>query len=44
MVMAETTQVQLETDVRDDLRARKVGNETYTDVVRRLLEEKDDES
>jgi len=33
-----TTTIPIQSDVRDRLRAEKVGNETYTDVIERLLE------
>jgi 5-methylcytosine-specific restriction endonuclease McrA len=39
MATAETTSIPIESDVRDDLRAEKQGNETYTEVIRRLLKE-----
>ena len=35
-VMAQTT-IPIESDTRDKLRAEKVGNETYTEVIERLL-------
>lgn len=38
--MARTT-IPIDSDIRDRLRARKVGDETYSDVIRRLLEETD---
>jgi len=34
--MADTT-IPIDSDVRDDLRGEKVGNETYSDVIARLL-------
>jgi predicted CopG family antitoxin len=37
--MAEKTTILLEKPVRDRLRAEKVGNETYNEVIERLLEE-----
>jgi predicted CopG family antitoxin len=39
MSMAGKTTIPIESDTRDDLRARKRGNETYTDVIERLLTE-----
>lgn len=33
----QRTQVGLDPDLRDELRAEKVGGETYDDVVERLL-------
>lgn len=30
--------IPIDSDVRDRLRAQKIGNETYTDVIKRLLE------
>jgi len=36
--MADTT-IPIDSDVRDNLRGRKQGNETYSDVITRLLEE-----
>jgi len=33
------TSIPIDEDVRDDLRAEKVGGETYSDVITRLLEE-----
>jgi predicted CopG family antitoxin len=35
--MGNTT-IPIDSDVRDNLRAAKVGNETYSDVITRLLE------
>ncbi len=35
--MADTT-IPIESDTRDRLRAEKVGNETYSDVIDRLIE------
>lgn len=35
--MADTT-IPIKSDVRDDLRAEKVGSETYSEVITRLLE------
>jgi len=35
--MADTT-IPIDSDVRDDLRAEKVGNETYSEVIERLIE------
>jgi predicted CopG family antitoxin len=35
--MADTT-IPIDSDVRDELRAEKVGNETYSDVIERLIE------
>lgn len=32
------TSIPIDSDVRDDLRAEKHGNETYSDVISRLLE------
>jgi predicted CopG family antitoxin len=39
--MAEKTTILLEKPVRDELRAEKVGNETYNEVIQRLLEDND---
>jgi predicted CopG family antitoxin len=36
--MGNTT-IPIDRDVRDNLRAEKVGNETYSDVITRLLED-----
>jgi len=38
--MADTT-IPIEGDTRDRLRAAKVGGETYSDVINRLLDEAD---
>jgi predicted CopG family antitoxin len=38
-----TTTIPIDSDVRDNLRAAKVGNETYSDVITRLLTEDTDE-
>jgi predicted CopG family antitoxin len=35
--MADTT-IPIDSDVRDRLRGEKVGNETYSDVITRLLD------
>ena len=35
--MTERTRLPISPDVRDQLRARKVGGETYDDVILRLL-------
>jgi predicted CopG family antitoxin len=40
--MGNTT-IPIDPDVRDNLRAEKVGNETYSDVITRLLEDDTDE-
>jgi len=32
------TSIPIDAEVRDHLRAEKVGGETYSDVIRRLLE------
>lgn len=37
--MPEKTMIELYADTRDQLRAEKVGGETYDDVINRLLEE-----
>ena len=39
--MSEKTTIQIDSDVRDTLRALKKGNETYTDVITRLIDEND---
>jgi predicted CopG family antitoxin len=39
--MADKTTILLEKPVRDELRAEKVGNETYNEVIERLLEDND---
>jgi len=36
-VTADTT-IPIESDVRDELRGEKIGNETYSDVIIRLIE------
>lgn len=36
--MADTT-IPIESDTRDRLRGEKVGNETYTETIERLLDE-----
>jgi len=38
--MADTT-IPIDSDVRDRLRGCKVGNETYSDVITRLIENND---
>jgi predicted CopG family antitoxin len=38
-----TTTIPIDPDVRDNLRAEKVGNETYSDVITRLLDNDGDE-
>lgn len=38
--MADTT-IPIASDVRDQLRAEKVGNETYSEVITRLLNQHD---
>ncbi|UBF23287.1 hypothetical protein M1M40_gp09 [Halorubrum tailed virus 29] len=38
--MADTT-IPIASDTRDRLRAQKVGNETYSDVIERLIDEED---
>lgn len=38
--MGKTT-IPIKSDVRDRLRGRKVGDETYSDVIERLLENTD---
>jgi len=38
--MADTT-IPIASDVRDRLRAEKVGNETYSEVITRLLNQHD---
>ena len=37
--MVDRTTIPLDPPTRDDLRAAKVGGETYDDVIRRLLAE-----
>jgi len=37
--MGYDTRIPLDSETRDDLRAEKVGTETYDDVIRRLLED-----
>ena len=39
--MADTT-IPIESDTRDRLRGQKVGDETYTDVINRLIDEVND--
>ena len=36
-----TTTIPIDSDTRDRLRAEKVGNETYSDVIDRLIDEHD---
>jgi len=38
--MADTT-IPIDSDVRDRLRGEKVGSETYSDVITRLLDNND---
>jgi len=38
--MADTT-IPIDSDVRDRLRGEKVGDETYSDVITRLLDNND---
>jgi len=38
--MADTT-IPIDSDVRDRLRAAKVGDDTYSEVINRLLDEAD---
>ena len=40
--MADTT-IPIGSDTRDRLRGEKVGNETYTDVINRLIDEVNDQ-
>jgi len=40
--MSDTT-IPIESEVRDRLRAQKRGNETYSDVIIRLIENQNDE-
>ena len=40
--MADTT-IPIESDTRDRLRGEKVGNETYSDVINRLIDEVNDQ-
>lgn len=37
--MAKTTTIPIDSDVRDELRGMKQGNETYTEVIVRLMDE-----
>jgi len=37
--MTVDTTIPIESDVRDDLRGEKVGDETYSDLIARLIEE-----
>lgn len=39
-LVADTT-IPIDSDVRDKLRAQKVGGETYSDVIERLIEDND---
>lgn len=39
--MAERTTLSVEPDLRDKIRAKKVGGETYSDVIRRLIKDAD---
>ena len=39
--MSDTT-IPIESDTRDRLRGEKVGNETYSDVINRLIDEVND--
>lgn len=36
------TTIPIEADTRDKLRAEKIGGETYTEVIERLLEDEDE--
>ena len=38
--MADTT-IPIDSDTRDRLRGEKIGNETYSDVIDRLIDEED---
>jgi len=40
--MSQTT-IPIDSDTRDELRAEKVGNETYSDVIERLIDGDADE-
>jgi predicted CopG family antitoxin len=40
--MADTT-IPIDSDTRDRLRGAKVGNDTYSEVIDRLLDEADDD-
>lgn len=40
--MADTT-IPIQSDTRDKLRGEKVGDETYSEVIERLLESENDE-
>ena len=42
--MSDKTTIPINKGVRDELRARKVGGETYSDVINRLLTETETES
>jgi predicted CopG family antitoxin len=42
--MAERTTLSVDSDLRDKIRARKVGGETYSDVLRRLMKNADPET
>jgi predicted CopG family antitoxin len=39
LAMSDRTTIPLDAPTRDDLRAAKVGGESYDDVIRRLLAE-----
>jgi len=39
--MSDTT-IPIESDTRDRLRGEKVGNETYSDVIERLIDNSDE--
>jgi predicted CopG family antitoxin len=42
--MESKTTIPIEKPVRDDLRAEKKGNETYSEVIERLLSDTDQEA
>lgn len=39
--MADRTTLSIQPDVRDKLRRMKIGGETYTDVITRMMEQYD---
>ena len=41
--MGYDTRIPIDSETRDRLRGEKVGNETYTDVINRLIDEVNDQ-
>jgi predicted CopG family antitoxin len=42
MTETNTTTITIPSELRDRLRARKIGNDTYSDVIERLLADTDE--